>query len=134
MRLEYPKGHPRNLMCKLLLNSLYGRFGLNPVLSENIIMTVEKAADYIRENNVEDFKPLGSNRVLIINQKVNNERLGGFDALNISTGISFAVTSFGRIAIHMFKEAVKNWLLYSDTDCMHLIKELDPKFIGGYYL
>jgi hypothetical protein len=27
MRLQYPKGNPRNLICKLLLNSLYGRFG-----------------------------------------------------------------------------------------------------------
>lgn len=24
LRLEYPKGHPMNYICKLLLNSLYG--------------------------------------------------------------------------------------------------------------
>lgn len=29
MRLEYPKGHPLNLLSKLLLNSLYGRFSMN---------------------------------------------------------------------------------------------------------
>jgi hypothetical protein len=27
LRLKYPKSDPMNLVCKLLLNSLYGRFG-----------------------------------------------------------------------------------------------------------
>jgi hypothetical protein len=28
MRLQYPKSDPLNLICKLLMNSLYGRFGM----------------------------------------------------------------------------------------------------------
>lgn len=29
LRLQYPKTHPLNLIAKLLLNSLYGRFGMD---------------------------------------------------------------------------------------------------------
>jgi len=29
LRLQYPKSDPMNLICKLLLNSLYGRFGMD---------------------------------------------------------------------------------------------------------
>lgn len=28
LRIKYPKSHPLNLVAKLLLNSLYGRFGM----------------------------------------------------------------------------------------------------------
>ena len=28
LRLEYPKTHPMNLIAKLLMNSLYGKFGM----------------------------------------------------------------------------------------------------------
>lgn len=34
MRQSYAKSDPRNLICKLLLNSLYGRFGMDPHLTE----------------------------------------------------------------------------------------------------
>lgn len=27
LRSQYPKGHPMNLIAKLLMNSLYGKFG-----------------------------------------------------------------------------------------------------------
>ena len=131
MRLQYSKTNPRNLICKLLLNSLYGRFGLSPVLTENIVMSASVAGDYIRENDVLEFKPLGANRVLVSNQKISNERLGGYDALNISIGIPIFVGSYGQMAIHDFKEKAKKSLLYSDTDCVHLIEELDPKYIGN---
>lgn len=33
MRLSFDKADPRNLICKLLLNSLYGKFGMSPYLS-----------------------------------------------------------------------------------------------------
>jgi hypothetical protein len=29
LRLEYPKSDPMNFIAKILLNSLYGRFGMN---------------------------------------------------------------------------------------------------------
>jgi len=34
LRLSYKKGDPRNLICKLIMNSLYGRFGLSPVFED----------------------------------------------------------------------------------------------------
>jgi hypothetical protein len=37
LRSEYPSGHPLNLIAKLLLNSLYGRFGMIDQFPEIII-------------------------------------------------------------------------------------------------
>lgn len=34
LRMSFNKQDPKNLICKLLLNSLYGRFGLSPRLEE----------------------------------------------------------------------------------------------------
>ena len=34
IRLTYPKSDPRNTICKLLLNSLYGKFGMSPTITE----------------------------------------------------------------------------------------------------
>ena len=42
LRKSYPKSHPLNLVCKLLLNSLYGRFGLNPLLDTFLIVSKNK--------------------------------------------------------------------------------------------
>lgn len=34
LRLTYPKTDSRNFICKLLLNSLYGKFGMSPTLTQ----------------------------------------------------------------------------------------------------
>lgn len=34
LRLQYPKTDPLNFTCKLIMNSLYGRFGMKAVTSQ----------------------------------------------------------------------------------------------------
>jgi hypothetical protein len=45
LRLKYPKSNPLNLIAKLLLNSLYGRFGM-----------IDKFPDFSIFNNFNSFK------------------------------------------------------------------------------
>lgn len=48
MRLTYAKSDPRNLICKLLLNSLYGKFGMDPHLMEWTLMATT-AVPYLKK-------------------------------------------------------------------------------------
>ena len=41
LRMTYQKGDPMNYTCKLILNSLYGRFGMKPITSRQEFMTKE---------------------------------------------------------------------------------------------
>jgi hypothetical protein len=36
-----------NFIAKILMNSLYGRFGLNPILPENILIDKDDLDDFI---------------------------------------------------------------------------------------
>ena len=47
LRKSYPKTHPLNLIAKLLMNSLYGRFGM---LAEKIVTEIFKI-----QNNTESL-------------------------------------------------------------------------------
>jgi hypothetical protein len=36
LKLKYPKTDPMNMTCKLIMNSLYGRFAMKPIYRSNI--------------------------------------------------------------------------------------------------
>lgn len=73
MRKTFDKKDPRNLICKLLLNSLYGRFGMSPKLTEwklhprdiHSIGMASRSSDFI------EFE----NSILVANEKNYNEDL-----------------------------------------------------------
>lgn len=48
LRMQYPKGHQMNLIAKLLMNSLYGKFGFKA--ARNVIEIIDEASkeDMIR--------------------------------------------------------------------------------------
>jgi DNA polymerase type B, organellar and viral len=47
LRLEYPKGDAMNLVAKLLINSLYGKFGMNEELTKVRIIDNNKKKNYL---------------------------------------------------------------------------------------
>src|SRR5258708_31928950 len=53
LRLTYPKTDPMNLIAKLLLNSLYGRFGMDDSFTYSQIMS---KIDYKNWENLPDSK------------------------------------------------------------------------------
>ncbi len=55
MRLTYPKGDPMNYIAKILMNSLYGRFGLNPLLPENQFIDKDLLKDFISTAEITDI-------------------------------------------------------------------------------
>jgi len=139
LRIEYPSGTPINLIAKLFLNSLYGRFGMMvdfekiKIIHKNLIGTTSKFEinldSIVDEIELEDY-------VIIFyrdKDKENNlieEGLGH----NVSVGIASAITAYARIHMSMFKNRPDINLYYTDTDSVYVDSPLSNALIDSKIL
>ena len=122
LRLTFSKSDPQNLICgrrhKLLLNSLYGRFGLSPRLEEYSFKGIQsKVSDNLLVNKLE----VGDNN-LFGYLNIKNQDLSKYSResnLSISLPISFMTSAYARIFMSPPKGEVKmnygDYLYYSDS-------------------
>lgn len=124
------RGSADYLIYKLLMNSLYGRFGMSPIMDSHIIL----------DNYTAEEKYYKNDRLIITNViELDNfdhlisfhNKLNDFNKeLNISIPISSAITSYSRILMSKFKNLYTDNIYYSDTDSIYLDTKLDSKFIS----
>jgi len=59
--LNYPKSDPMNFIAKILLNSLYGRFGMDDNLSEIMVIDKDYYSDFENKffDNIEKLTDIG---------------------------------------------------------------------------
>lgn len=125
--MTYNKNDPKNMICKLLLNNLYGKFGMSPHLN------YYKLVDYTLIDKLpEDILVLSNNLGLSSynldrNQDVSNSK--GYH-LNISLPIAMAVTAYARMHMYQFKQSLGDFLLYSDTDSIFTSLPLPQDLVG----
>ena len=126
LRLEYNKSHPMNLIAKLLMNSLYGRFGMDYSLEQTSIVNNIEINDLLNNNNISrsfnkniiDIEPLGKNN-FIVTQECNNinDKISSLNHHhNINVGVAAAVTALARVFMSKFKNNPLFKLFYTDTD------------------
>jgi DNA polymerase elongation subunit (family B) len=135
LRLQYPKDNPMNLICKLLLNSLYGRFGMDDsfifsqIISKKDYPNFEKQKGF--KESIQDLIELGDNYLV----QLKNPQVGiktdldnGFETHNVNIAIAAAVTAYARIHMSQFKNnpLLPN-LYYSDTDSCYFDSPLPFK-------
>ena len=117
MKENSNKNSIKYIIAKLLLNSLYGRFAMSPLLLNHIILE-ENSKDYnefidtIKFENVETEVKLG-NKVLISYTDSNNTNTSN---LNINMAIGLATSSYARIHMSQFKNNSNFNVYYTDTD------------------
>jgi hypothetical protein len=136
IRLEYPKSDPMNYIAKIILNSLYGRFGMedNFIISE--IMNKEdydKFEDLDKNNSIVDVIDLEDNLLVQTkNPKVELDTLldNSSEIHNINISIAAAITGYARIHMTQFKNNKDFNLYYSDTDSAYIDTHLNESFIG----
>jgi len=135
MRLDYPKSDPMNYIAKLLLNSLYGRFGMNnnfminEVYHENDII---KNKILEKTNNIQNIIELGEyNIIQSQNDNLDNRLDNGSITHNINIAIASAITAYARIHMSQFKNNPNYKLYYSDTDSIYINKPLDNSLISN---
>lgn len=136
IRLEYPKSDPMNYIAKILMNSLYGRFGMDDNFVQSSIMNKE---DYLKfekldkYNSIIDVIDLEDNYLVECKSpKVELDTLldNGSETHNINIAIAAAITAIGRIHMSQFKNRKDFKLFYSDTDSAFTNKPLPKEFIG----
>ena len=122
VKCSTPRDDPMYGISKLLLNSLYGRFGLNPSLPDTIFVKADQIVKLAKLNIEIDFG--------------NYKLASSFGMLPLSiagesnVGIAAAVTAYARIHMSQFKNNPNFNLYYSDTDSIYIDKELDNSFIS----
>lgn len=142
-------------LSKLLLNSLYGKFGQREIESKLKIVNGKDAANIKRNYNYSIFSYLNNDKVLVkyssrINEKlrlllkeqeVNNTKGSAIKMNEIGLGkqrgvpsavqIASAISSYARMIINDYKNITNNPCVMSDTDSVVLTKKLDDKYIGA---
>ena len=127
LRKTYPKTDPMNLTCKLIMNSLYGRFGMAPIFKKQEFVSREAFNDMLGIEQIFDFLDLEEFGFFV-------EYLDKYktsDQHKCSIGIASAVTSYARAFMSKFKNNNNFKLYYSDTDSIFIDKELPSNLIGN---
>ena len=119
------------LIAKLLLNSLYGRFGMRDEFSSFEIVHKD---DYIKYDElyrdwITNFIDIGEQ--YIVETKNPNKYLDNSKEENINVIISAAITAYARIHMSKIKNNHNINLFYSDTDSAYIDGELDHNLVSN---
>jgi DNA polymerase type B, organellar and viral len=108
-RLKYPKSNPLNLIAKLLLNSLYGRFGMIDKFPDITVFNNYKLFKSWYDKNSDDLIntiELGD-KILVQHRSENKDNktmlYGNLENHNINVAIASAITAYARIHMSQFK-------------------------------
>ena len=141
LRLEFEKGHAMNLIAKLLMNSLYGKFGMNldsttiemfDTSSESGLALFNDMLD-VYDETVEDFIKIDNFFLTIRKSLVNyfyNEDEDMFYGVDVNIAIASAITGGARMWMSVLKNNPLFKLFYSDTDNVVVDRPL-PSFMVG---
>jgi len=135
LRKNYTKTDPMNLICKLLLNSLYGRFGMDDLFTYTYIISKADYPNFEKQegvvDSIVDLIELGDNYLVQLknpNVEIKTALDNGFETHNINIAIAAAVTAYARIHMSQFKNNPNINLYYSDTDSIYIDSPL-PEYL-----
>jgi hypothetical protein len=129
-----------NLIAKLLLNSLYGKFGMKTETTKVEIFNLNIDADKLAlktlldtaPNSVKDFIEFDSNKYLFVKDtlsEVFNE--DSYHGSDVNIALASTITAGARIFMSAFKNNPLYNLYYSDTDSIVIDQLLNPRLVGA---
>ena len=115
-------------IAKLFMNSLYGRFGLNPFLNDSFFVDKESFDDYhkINRTRIKDFVNLDTHYLVTTKPTVRPEDRG----TPANVAIALSITAYSRIIMSQFKNRTDITLFYSDTDSLFIDKYLPDEVVS----
>ena len=125
-----PKGSPMHTMAKLLLNTLYGRFGMSPFIEKNLVISEDDLQDYLSKYTINDIVDFENGKLLItyVDKNINSETLS--DKKNVSVAIASAISAYARVYITPYKNKPGLPIYYYDTDSIVTDTPLHADLIG----
>lgn len=142
IKQSHNKDHPMYLIAKLLMNSLYGRFGMSDNLNNHVIVNnneLNNLFEHLNSKNAHfteiiDFNN-GKTLLTIKFDDINQSTLSNRD---ISIPIAAAVTSYSRIFMSQYLSNPDLKILYTDTDSIYTQEKLPNSVVnnelGGWKL
>ena len=154
LRSLYSKNSPGNMIFKLLLNSLYGRFGMKPVLPVTQIVDKKKYNEIQAIYNILNQTVLNQKIIVVFIKKPVVEKLNLLKKFNLITEekynhlkneslnksfftpiqIASAITSYARIIIYKYKADTNNIVYYSDTDSIFCKYPIHKRYLSDVKL
>src|SRR5947208_7592892 len=121
-----------NFIAKILLNSLYGRFGMDDNFTEANVIHKDYIADFESKflDNILSIENLGEYKLVICKLNEINEEA----THNVSIGIAAAITAYARIHMSQFKNNPNLKLYYTDTDSIYIDKPLPDHLVSNTIL
>jgi len=139
LRSQFAKSHPMNLIAKLLMNSLYGKFGmrLDKTITEIINLNTDEGKIAFKElldtvgESIQDYIELDNNKYLFVRNKLSNVfNEDSYHSSDVNIAIASAITAGARVHMSIFKNNPLFNLYYSDTDSIFIDMPLPLEFIG----
>jgi DNA polymerase elongation subunit (family B) len=141
LRKEYSKDHAMNLIAKLLMNSLYGKFGMKLEQTELAIYdtSTEAGKEFFYEmieswgETIQDFIKFDNKFLIIRNTLMSykyDEELDMYHGVDVNIAIASAITAGARVNMSIFKNNPDYKLYYSDTDSIVIDQPLPEEFVG----
>jgi hypothetical protein len=128
LRMQYPKDHPMNMIAKLLQNSLYGRFALNPLLENHVFCNFEEFKSLTEKFNIIEEMDLGEDGMFVSYTSKNLDSLDS--SVKSSITIASAVTAYARVHMSQYKNNPDFELYYTDTDSIFIDRPLPDHMVG----
>lgn len=132
LKKQSSKGSPNYIISKLLLNSLYGRLGMNPETEQHRIITNAEGLELYSKFDITNILDLKNGKELVsffnLPSELNDN--SNYDIKNVSVVVSSIVTASARIYMSRFKTDNSINIYYSDTDSIDIDQKLDVNLIG----
>jgi DNA polymerase elongation subunit (family B) len=120
-----------NFIAKILLNSLYGRFGMIENFINAKVIHKDLSGKYQFDNldKIANVIDLGEYEIIATQDEVDENATH-----NVSVAIAAAITAYSRIHMSQFKNNPDIKLYYTDTDSVYTDSEIDKNLIDNKVL
>jgi hypothetical protein len=133
MKQSSEKSSPMYLISKLLMNSLYGKFGMSDDLAVHVIVDSTKLDKLLETKTKLTSTELDEDLFLLSYHEINDNKLISDNTeYDISIGVASAITAYSRVQMSQFKNLANNKMYYTDTDSAVMEKQIDYSLVGNH--
>jgi hypothetical protein len=128
---SHKKDEPMYLISKLLMNSLYGRFGMTPNLVEHSILENSLLDKFLSKEDFEIIEclDLKNGKTLISYQSTEVDQ-SLERTPNVNIAIAASITAYARVHMSQFLADPTLQIFYTDTDSIDIKGPLPKHLIG----